>query len=334
MGGEADRAAGALLGGALGDAVGMPAQTLTPEAIRAAYGRIAGFVAPCPGHPVASGLGPAQVTDDTEQTLLLARRLIAGGGRLDPGLWAADLVGWEVGVRARGLADLLGPSTQRALAALAAGVAPAEAGRHGTTNGAAMRIAPVAIATPAEPLAGLLDAVEDACRPTHNTAEAIAGAAAVAAVITAGVGGAGFAAALPLALAAAREGARRGHPVGALDMGPRIAAALALAAEGVSAEALAAAVGTTVATAESVPAAFGLLRLAGGEVWPAALMAANIGGDTDTIGAIAGAMGGACAGASALPAGPVAALHAANALEVAPLVAGLIALRARARAAA
>ena len=43
-----DRAAGALAGVALGDAMGMPSQTLTRAAIHQAYGRITDFVAPMP----------------------------------------------------------------------------------------------------------------------------------------------------------------------------------------------------------------------------------------------------------------------------------------------
>ena len=51
-------------------------------------------------------------------------------------------------MRARGSLSLLGPSTKRALAALLAGTPLDETGRTGTTNGAAMRITPVGVATP------------------------------------------------------------------------------------------------------------------------------------------------------------------------------------------
>ena len=51
-------------------------------------------------------------------------------------------------MRARGSLDLLGPSTKRALTALLAGADIDQAGRFGVTNGAAMRITPVGIATP------------------------------------------------------------------------------------------------------------------------------------------------------------------------------------------
>ena len=109
-----DRAMATLIGVALGDAVGMPSQTLSRAAIAAGYGRIGGFVDPVAGHPVSHGLCAGQITDDTEQTLLLATRLIADGGSFDEARWAEDLLAWEEGVKVRGLRDLLGPSTKAA----------------------------------------------------------------------------------------------------------------------------------------------------------------------------------------------------------------------------
>ncbi len=315
-----DRATAALAGVALGDAMGMPTQTLTRKAIRDAYGRITDFTAPVPGHPVSHGLQAGMVTDDTEQTLLLADLLLAG---FSDQAWAQALLDWEQGIRARGLRDLLGPSSKRALTALLAGTPASETGLTGTTNGAAMRIAPVAIATPAQDLRALVAAVARTCRVTHNTAEAIAAAAAVAAVISRGVDGASFAEALPDALTAARLGAAQGAPVGEPDIANRIGAAL-----GQTDEAGLAALGTSVASHHAIPAAFGVVRLAQGDPWQAALIAANIGDDTDTIGAIACAMAGACAGLAAFPADKLAFVTATNRLDLAPLAARLLALRA------
>ena len=323
-----DRALGALSGVALGDALGMPSQTLTREEIAATYGRITDFVAPCADHPVSHGLSAAMVTDDTEQTLLLAERLLRGDAAFDDRSWAAALLDWEAGVRARGLRDLLGPSSKRALDALLAGVPASETGRKGTTNGAAMRIAPVGIATPADDPRRLVDQVVRASRVTHNTREAIAAAAAVAMVVSRGVEGADFDAALPAALAAARLGATRGAPEGEADMAGRITLALRIAEAGDEA-ALAERIGTSVASRDSVAAAFGVVRLAGGDPWRAALIAANIGDDTDTIGAIACAMAGACAGERAFPADGLARVLSASRLDLGPVADGLLAVRAR-----
>ncbi|WP_171180437.1 ADP-ribosylglycohydrolase family protein [Ruegeria sp. HKCCD8929] len=322
-----DRAYGALIGMAIGDALGMPSQTMSPEQICRHYGQITGFVAPYPNHPVSHGLSAGQVTDDTEQALMLARRLVSGRGRIDEDLLAQDLLEWEAGVKARGLRDLLGPSSKAALDAMLAGSPVTETGRNGTTNGAAMRIAPIGIAVAAEPMSEFVDQVELACRMTHNTGEAIAAAAAVAAVISCGVEGGTFVGALPVALKAAEEGQSRGYPVGDGDIAVRISTAVSCAKEGAAADELAAKIGTSVASHESVAAAFGIVLLAAGDPWQAALIAANIGDDTDTIGAISCAMAGACSGAGAIPKEAIETIATANSLPLEETAWDLLSLR-------
>lgn len=322
-----DRAMGAFFGLALGDAMGMPSQTLTRAQIAAHYGQITNFLPPYDGHPVSHGLTTAQITDDTEQTVLLARRLIASAGVFDEENWAYDLLEWEKGVRARGLHDLLGPSTKRALESLLAGAPVTETGRIGTTNGAAMRILPIGISVSIDPLADFVARVAQTCRVTHNTGEAIAGAAAVAAIISAGIDGCGFEDAIPRALQAAQLGQTFGYSKGESDMVGRIVAALDCAATNPSLAAFAVQTGSSVASFHSIPAAFGIVRLADGDPWRAACLAANIGDDTDTIGALAGAMSGACSGLSSLPADKIEVLKQANDLSIETLTNALLHLR-------
>jgi ADP-ribosylglycohydrolase len=319
------RALAALQGLALGDAMGMPSQTLDRDRIAAAYGRIAGLVAPMAGHPVSHGLGAGQVTDDTEQAILLARRLIADAPGFDTGAWARDLLAWEAGVAARGLRDLLGPSTKAALAALQAGVPPDRTGLGGTTNGAAMRIAPLGIATPPE-VGRIVARVAQVSRLTHGTGAALAGAAAVAMTVSLGVAGVPLPLALPQALAAARHPAPGAEAAAHGALADRIALALDLAPGGEAV--LAARIGTSVQAIQSVPCAFGIVALAGGDPWQAALIAANIGDDTDTIGAMAAAMAASFSGVGSVPEGVMARLDAANDLDLQPLVTGLMRLRA------
>jgi ADP-ribosylglycohydrolase len=144
------------------------------------------------------------IPDDTEQAVLLAQVLLRDTARFDAALWAERLLDWEEGVKARGGYDLLGPSTKRAIDAIRAGTRPEEAGRDGTTNGAAMRAAPVGILVPSNPLAALVSRVAETCRPTHNTSVAIGAAAAVAATVSAGVSGATWRDAADGAVEAAR----------------------------------------------------------------------------------------------------------------------------------
>ena len=244
------------------------------------------------------------VTDDTEQAVLLGRLLVEGGGRVDPDELAAALLGWEREMAARGSLDLLGPSTKRALLAVLAGVPPTETGRYGDTNGAAMRIAPVGIATAADPLPVLVDRVQQASLVTHNTSVALAGAAAVAAAVSAGIDGADVPAATGMAIAAARLGAERGHWTAGADVAARIdwaAGLVAGAGPRQAAELIYTLVGTSLATQESVPAAFAVLSAVPDDPWRACLLAASVGGDCDTIAAMAGAIGGACHGLAAFP---------------------------------
>jgi ADP-ribosylglycohydrolase len=321
-----DHAMGALAGVAIGDAMGMPTQTLTRRRIAELYGEINDFRDAAVGHPVSHGLKAGTITDDTEQTLLLALHLIERRGSFDTGAWAKTLLEWERDTHARGVNDLLGPSTKRAIEALQRGVPAAETGRYGTTNGAAMRIVPVGIAVPAEPLSALVDAVESTAKLTHNTGIAIASASAVAVMVSAALEGVDIEHALPLALAAARLGETRGTPAPAGAMVDRIAAALDLAKHDTAA-AIADRIGTSVAADQSVPMAFAVLQLAGGDPWKAALLSANIGDDTDTIGAIACGMAGAFAGFDRLPAAKWKLVADVNSLDIDAVADGLLALR-------
>lgn len=308
--------------------MGMPTQTMTRAAIAAHYGCIDGFRDAHPLQPVSAGLVAGTITDDTEQSLLLARHLISRKGKIDQSVWAQTLLDWERDTHARGVNDLLGPSTKRAIEALQRGVPPDEAGRFGITNGAAMRIVPVAIATPSLPLSALVDRVEESCRLTHRTSEAIGAASAVAAAVSCALDGASLDGMLAAALAAAAEGERRGESATAGSISARIESALQLAAGPTDdAAAIADRVGTSVSALQSVPMAFAILRLSDGVPWRAALTSAAVGDDTDTIGAIACGMAGALRGIDAIPAEAWALVRSVNALDIDEVTDGLLRIR-------
>jgi ADP-ribosylglycohydrolase len=362
-----DRALGALYGLALGDALGMPTQELSRA--RAEQLLAAGPVLlPGPAaNPISAGLPAGSVTDDTEQALLLAQELVDGGGTLDPVRFASSLLDWQDRMAARGSLDLLGPTTRTALAAVRAGADPRTTGRGGATNGAAMRVAPLGVATPighpgGEPgspsggppptasgaasaaasgaasgqLETFVAAVAAACRTTHESPDAYAGAAAVAAVVSFGVQGAAFTESLPAALDAAAlaadlasPGTGRSRDVPLLISRAVLLARRARASDGLGAalDVIDRSVGTSLATHESVPAAFAVAALEPDDGWAAAWLGARLGGDADTIGAMAGAMVGACRGLSTLPAGPLAVVRSVNRLDLSLLADQLLALR-------
>jgi ADP-ribosylglycohydrolase len=331
-GGALDRAYGALLGLAIGDALGMPTQLLSYGEVAERYGVVDRFHPGPADHPIAAGLPAGRVTDDTDQALIIGRLLVARGGHVAPYELVAEFQAWEQHMIATGSADLLGPSTKRALERIAAGEDVAIAGRGATTNGAAMRIAPVGIAIATEPLDHLVDVVVEVSRPTHGSGVALAGAAAVAAVVSAGVEGQPFAGALELALRAATlaaEGDEGGSKITGL-----IRRAVDLIADvDDPTDALSmidTQIGTSLATDESVPAAFAIAAMFPTSPWDAARYAATVGGDSDTIAAMAGAMVGAHCGTSGFPADAVAMLEEVNPdLGLRELATALLALRSR-----
>ncbi|WP_213881286.1 ADP-ribosylglycohydrolase family protein [Pseudomonas sp. dw_358] len=331
---DQDRALGAFYGLALGDALGMPTQSLSGEQIRQRFGRISGFVDAGPDQPIAPNMPAGSITDDTEQAILVAELLVAGHGHIKPSELAHSLIEWEASMQAKGSQDLLGPSTKRAITMILAGHSPEEAGRFGTTNGAAMRITPVGIAADVRNEQRFLEQVVQACQVTHNTHLGISSAAAVAAVVSAGINGASLAEALETGARLAVVAERHGHWIAGGRIGPRIQWAKALCSDCSDAqlvERICDVIGTSVASQESVVAAFTLahhVATAASSSYDAVCMAASLGGDTDTIAAILGAMLGACGGLHVWPEAQVEQLDRVNRIDLRPLVEQLLLLRA------
>ena len=291
------RLRGALLGLACGDAFGMPNSFL-----RVPVWRDDMQPGP-PDSPYHAGYPAGRITDDTEQALALTAALEDG---FTPQAVAARLNEWFVAVG--GAASLaVGPSTRRAMLAFQNGDDVATIGRTGVTNGAAMRVAPIAAfaALKGLDLERLVDQVEIACLPTHHTNPGIAGAAAIAAAVAAGVAGKSWAEVMADAEAGARLGASRGTWIYAPDIAARIVQARRIAGYCEDDAALIAAVSDVIGagepSVESVPAAVAVADYAGGDPERAIALAGNLRGDTDTVAAMAGAICGAYAGDAALP---------------------------------
>lgn len=85
-----DRWRGALVGGAVGDALGRPAERLAPSAVREHFGELRDFVAWYGWRSGPTGTW----TDDTQLTICVAESILAGGGRVDPTDLAERLVRW------------------------------------------------------------------------------------------------------------------------------------------------------------------------------------------------------------------------------------------------
>ena len=325
-----ERALGALTGLALGDALGMPTQSMSPEQIRRHYGTITGLRDAVAEQPIAPSMPAGSVTDDTEQALILAGLLIDGGGHVDPRHLAEALLTWEDDMRARGSLDLLGPSTKHALEQVRAGADPRRTGREGTTNGAAMRVSPVGIAFSLNTADdALARAVHASCLVTHDTRQGFEAAGLIAATVSAAIDGADAGSALEAALDFVVAHPQEGHWTEKASVTARTRLALETT-RGLQGDALADHlrdyVGTSVESAESVPCALVVVREFARRPLAGLCFAAELGGDTDTIAAMAGAILGASA-PRLLPAEQVRQVLERSGLELAPVCEALLAIR-------
>ncbi len=328
------RAYGALAGLALGDALGMPTQAMSPQQIQTVYGHVTGLVDGDESQPYAPGMAAGSVTDDTEQALLIASLLLKGHGSgltLDASEFSHALLAWEDSMIERGSLDLLGPSTKAALERVRAGEDPLRVGGEGTTNGAAMRVTPIGIAASTSDRQLFADAVWSSCQVTHATRQGFQSAALVAAAVSLGIdaGAADVTDLLWEAVDFVRSLPERGAWSPEPDVVAATRRALKLAAQPASSSPqwLAGQIGTSVASAQAIPMAFALLAR---DPSPRALLqAANLGGDTDTIGAIAGAILGASLGVEVFEGYGLAQVEQVSQLDLPSVATALLALRDR-----
>ena len=320
---------------AVGDALGMPTEFMTRREIKTRFGLVDRLLEPAESknHP---DLRKGQVTDDTEQVLALLDEYCLKG-RVDPKETAQRLLRW---MRESGAVEkrYIGPSSKIALEAIEAGADPGKAGQGGTTCGGVMRSPAAALFALSRGLP--LDvALRDCLLPTHNTQPAMEAAAAYAFALGEALGGG--------SLAAIAEAAGRGSAAGsALAPWERCGASVparvghflsVLPGFGGPDEVLDflyEVYGTGLESVDVASAAICIFLYAAGDTWLSLRMGASIGGDTDTIAALAGALSaahGASRGEShSIPAGIRDAVIEGNGLDLGTIAANLVLPESRA----
>ncbi|MDD5582696.1 MAG: ADP-ribosylglycohydrolase family protein [Candidatus Marinimicrobia bacterium] len=312
-----NRIKGCLIGVAAGDAMGMPSSMMSPQKIKKTFGKIETFLPAPEEHLLHKGLKAAEITDDTQQTLLIADSIIAQR-EVDPEDIGKRLVAWCEKI---GAFDnmLIGPSSLRALHAIRNGKSIYEAGNTGDTNGAVMRIAAVGIFCQGN-LKQTVDAVEKACLPTHNTNIAIAGASGIAIAIGKGImGEKNLTKIMPDVYEAIEIGMSRGVDWYSASIIKRLKLALGIVETSKSPEEayrdLYEIIGAGVQIAETIPTCLAIANYVHANPVEGILASANLGGDCDTIGAITGAICGSIQGAKAFPTEWIEKLSAVNAID-------------------
>ncbi|MET7524133.1 ADP-ribosylglycohydrolase family protein [Streptomyces sp900116325] len=287
---RADRARGALLGLAVGDALGAPAENLRPSEIRRRWGRIEGFVSDDPAG-----------TDDTEYAIFSGLLLARHGSALTVThverawhLWIADLD--EGPFRGAGFSER--GTLENLRRGLAAPISAQH--RHAWSDGLAMRAAPFGVFAAGRPAeAARLVAIDG--QVSHD-GEGIYGGQAVAAGVAAAMAGSGVTSVIAAALSVvpmdswtarslrrAVTAAQHRHP----DRLTRERAVRSAVVVG--------GYPWTDLAPEAVGLAFGAFAAARGDFRTAVLTAVNMGRDADTTAAVAGALAGALGGLSAIP---------------------------------
>ncbi|MGP4114747.1 ADP-ribosylglycohydrolase family protein [Streptomyces sp. 4N509B] len=289
-----DRGRGALLGLAVGDAMGSPAENLKPSQIRRRWGRIEGFVA---DDPVG--------TDDTEYAIFSGLLLARHGSALT----VADVeAAWH-----RWIADLdegpfrgAGFSERGTLENLRRGLAaPITAQhRHAWSDGLAMRAAPFGVFAAGRPAeAARLVSIDGT---VSHDGEGIYGGRAVAAGVAAAMVGHNPEVVVQAALSVVPEDswtARTLHrAVSAARLARRDPEATPLSIErAVRSATVIGGYPWTDLAPEAVGLAFGAFAAARGDIALAVPTAVNMGRDADTTAAVAGALSGALRGEGSIP---------------------------------
>lgn len=291
--------AGALYGMAIGDALGMPSELWSRRRVKDFFGRIETFLDGPQENDAAKYFHVGQFTDDTSQALILLDSLFENEFIPDERIVADKLINWAYSMDAFSK-NILGPSSKEALTAMNRNHDPKPYTSKALTNGAAMRIAPIGCLF--EPLekSQMKNTIVTLSQATHSTDVAFGGAAMIAAAVSAAIEGYSWAEIMTEAISIYPIASEEGYETFSASLTERLRLGMQLADqfkndEETFSQKIYDLIGAGTATSESVPAALSIAYYAK-DPTRCALLSANLGGDTDTIGAMATAICGAKSG--------------------------------------
>jgi ADP-ribosylglycohydrolase len=308
-----DKILGCLAGAAAGDAMGAATETRTRKQIAEKFGAYVRDFLPPPDDTFARGNTAGQVTDDFSLAYITCGVILSHKGLITRDIAVEGLLKWASNDKY--FSRFAGPTTRAAVMSLKGEKASVPAGfspvndNAKATNGAAMKIAPVAMFSNGDIDKAIHDAVTIGS-VTHDNNIALSAAAAVAAAASCALrDNANLFDVLQAGLYGAREGDRIGREQYSILAGPSVekriefAMELAMISSSLS-EALdkiADFIGSGLMAAEAVPAVFGILVASRGDVAEGIYAGVNIGSDTDTVATMVGGILGALNGIRGMP---------------------------------
>jgi ADP-ribosylglycohydrolase len=276
---------GCILGTAVGDAIGLPYEGLSRCRAAKLFGQP-------DRHRLLFGRG--MVSDDTEQTCMVAQSLVASGGDIDS---FRRHLGWRFRFWLLGLPAGMGMATLRATLRLWIGFGPRKSGVFSAGNGPAIRAAVLGAAI--DDPQSLRELVHASTRITHTDPKAEYGA---------------FAVALAAQLARQNETIPAAHFVDQLqsslgcdgnELSSLVADAADFANNGQSTESFADFLGLSKGVSgyvyHSVPVVIHAWLLHQNDFRSAVTSVIRCGGDTDSIGAMVGGIVGTAVGKNGIP---------------------------------
>ena len=339
---------GCLYGGAIGDAMGGPAEWRTPAEIRERYGYITDLVEAWDG-PDPNGRGDGRYTDDSHMVQLLSRCYIEHGDHLDAHEFfrrIGPMIGYETRwIPDRGrempLAERLFYPEKWIFIRWLANADPRYAGVGNMVNcGAAMYAAPIGIINACDPLAAYQEAVD--ALSVHQVSFGLEAAAVMATCVAeAFKPDASVSSIVDAALAVAKDGTRDciaaiveraktlsdwREAIGPLRDVMReydTSADDAKAQRGNGTDQWTPSRSHSI---EEVPVALGFLVVTGGDFEGTICGATNYGRDNDSIAGMGGAIAGALHGIDALRPDWVRTINSANRIDLMPIADDLAAL--------
>ena len=287
---------GTLYGMAIGDAMGMPPELWSRKRCLEYYGKITDFLDGCPENIISYQYKAGQFTDDTSQALTILDSLIETDFIPNSQNIATHILEWAEKEHAFEN-NILGPTSKVALKLFQEGKSAKEFSDESVSNGAAMRIAPIGTlfsTTQKEELCRYVAAVSSV---THTSDITLAGASMIAMAVASALEYHDREKMIEDALSVEEYAMNLGASTPSPSLGARTKLGILLAQ-----------------TSEAVPAALAIAYYSF-DVRKCALLCANLGGDTDTIGAMAAAICGAAQGLSEIPEKDIALIQKSNQID-------------------
>lgn len=328
----AKRIAGTVYGQAVGDALGMPSELWPRERVKTFFGEITDFLDGPKENSAACYFKKGQFTDDTFMALAIVDALIARQGDINPTLIGKNILEWAYQIDAFNK-NILGPTSKAALNAIKDGTPVSDLANNGITNGAAMRVAPAATTLTTGHIDNFIEDVFLLSSATHKSDIALAGAVAVAWCISRAIDGTSWSQIKSELPAITKKAQKRSITTFSPSMACRIELGFELVNNSSdtedASEKIYNIIGTGTTAIESVPAALTMVELAKTNPNRCALLCANLGGDTDTIGAMATAICGAINGIDAFNPHYLSTINECNELRLDWYAEQLLKLRAK-----